>query len=98
MNRMVTVSTKVDKDSKESDTIVTFVWPEGIPAWCMAGFEAYATVKLQGRWRKAGQIPAKVTVNAVELAPGAKATVDPEAIIAALSPEQRAALLAKYAK
>ena len=96
MKREIVVSTKQDKDAQAKRTHLTINYPDGIPAWLLDGYEAFLVVKLQGQWRNKG-IPATLEVNAQDYAPGTRAKpMTVEEALAALTPEQRAALLAKY--
>lgn len=57
-------------------------------------------VKLQGQWRKDGIPSGDHTVKAVEYKPGTRAARKPadlKTLLAAMSPEDRAALLAQFA-
>ena len=96
MKREIAVSTKQDKDAPAKRTHLTINYPDGIPAWLLDGYESFLVVKLQGQWRNKG-IPAALEVNAQDYAPGTRAKpMTVEEALAALTPEQRAALLAKY--
>lgn len=96
MQREIVVSTKQDKDAPAKRTNITINYPDGIPAWLLDGYESFLVVKLQGQWRNKG-IPATLEVNAQDYAPGTRAKpMTVEEALAALTPEQRAALLAKY--
>lgn len=56
-------------------------------------------VKLQGNWRKNGIPAGDVEVKAVDYKPGTRAArtkQTPEQMLAALSPAERAALIAKF--
>lgn len=98
MQRSFDVSTKQDKDSPAKRTALKVNYPDGLPTWVMDGFDAYLTVRLQSSWRNKG-IPATLEVNAQDYAPGTRAKpMTAEEAFAALTPEQRQALIAKYAK
>lgn len=98
MKRTFDVSTKQDADSQPKVTKVTMTFPDGLPEWVMSGYEAFAVVKMQGNWRRKG-IPAVAEVNAQDLAPGTRAPAATlEQQVAALTPEQRQALIAKLSQ
>lgn len=65
------VSTKPAAGAQAKETILTIDWTGITEDQLKQGFAAYATVKIQGRWRKNG-IPAEETVRAVDLAPGTR--------------------------
>lgn len=92
------VSTKPDARSEAQVTMLTIDW-EGIsPEEIRAMAEQALVVKLQGNWRKNG-IPAEVTVKAADYKPGTRhAATGKGNILAAIekmTPEEKAALLAK---
>ena len=93
-----TVSTKPSKTGAEVKTKLTVNMgkPEVRDALALQAL----VVKVQGHWRKHG-IPAEVTINMDDFAPGtrhAAAPVDLKAAYAAMTPEQRKAFLAEVAK
>jgi hypothetical protein len=58
-------------------------------------------IEAQSDWRKAGSIPAEATITSAEYGPSAprakRGPVDVGSLLAKMSPEERAALLAKFA-
>ena len=95
-----TVSTRPSKGKPEVKTSLTVI-TEGVkPDVVMALAMQALVVKWQGHARKHG-IPAELTINMADYAPGtrhAAAPVDPKAAYAAMTPEQRKAFLAELAK
>lgn len=99
MNAITTreVSTKSDARAEAVTTKLTLNWEGMAPEEIRALAEQALVVKLQGKWRKDG-IPAEAEVKVVEHKVGVrspKAPVDIFAAINSMTPEQKAALLAK---
>ena len=92
----VVVSTKPSKDSVTSvKTSLNIDWDgctvEDLKSWAVQAL----VVKLQGGWRKNG-IPATLSIRALDHKPGTRsAGLTKEQLVAALSPEEKKALLAK---
>lgn len=100
MKRTVKCMTKKDKDAVASATIVTFDYEGVTMDDLMAGWEDQAVIKLQaGFRRKEGAVPASIEVRVKDMAKGRVAeVVTPDTIlanVATLTPEQRAAVIAK---
>lgn len=88
------VSTKLNKTAAAQVTNLTITG--GSPeTWRALGMQALV-VKLQGNWRKNG-IPTEFTCNVDEYVPGTRhaGTSDPLTLAAAMSPEEREALIEK---
>ena len=87
------VSTKKDKSSAEVETSLTINWDGATPEILKDMATSYLVIKWQGRARKHG-IPATATVKAVDFRPGARTPAPTMAeMVAALTPEQKAALV-----
>lgn len=95
MNTNLTVSTKADKNATAVDTALTLNW-EGMTEDDLRALAQQAlVVKLQGQWRKNG-IPTEATVNVVDHKVGTRAARQPGKVdINALTPEQKAELIAR---
>lgn len=101
MNDLITnttVNTRADKDSDAVETNLTINW-EGLTTEDIRAMAQQALiVKLQGAWRKNGIPSGDATINAVDYKVGvrqARKPTDLASQIAALSDEERAALIAK---
>jgi hypothetical protein len=91
------VQTKLDKDAVAERTNLTVDFTDCPQATLEHLATQHLVVRLQGAWRKSGSIPANFTAKVSEYAAGSRvASVSPEAAIAALTPEQRKELFAKY--
>jgi hypothetical protein len=97
MNTETTVSTKENKEATAVDTKLTLDW-EGMTEEDLRALAQQALiVKLQGSWRKNG-IPAEATVKVSEHKVGTRAARGPTdifALISKMSPEEKAAAIAK---
>ena len=92
-----TVDTKKDKDSPSKQTVFTIDWAGSTDAQLRAAAQAWLIVKRQGVWRSKA-IPATETVMFKDHAPGLRApAMTLEQQLAQLTPDERKALLAKYA-
>jgi type II secretory pathway component PulM len=93
------VSTRARKDAEAVTTKLTINW-EGIsPEEIRALAQQALIVKLQGKWREDG-IPQTIVVNAADYKIGVRAprrTLSLAEMLANLSPEERKALLEKFA-
>ena len=93
-----TIKTRAAAGGTAVVTNATFNWEGMTPEDVQALAQAALVVKLQAGWRK-GTIPeGDITVNAAEFKVGTrapKAPADIKTIVAKLSPEQRAALIAQ---
>lgn len=93
----IEVSTKADARAEATTTNLTIDWEGMSPEDVRALAQQALVVKLQSGWRKNG-IPDAVTVKAVEHKVGARQprkAPDLLALVGSLTPEQKAALLAK---
>jgi hypothetical protein len=92
------VDTKPSKDAESIKTNLTINW-EGMSQEDIVALAQQAlVVKLQGAWRKNGIPNGDFTVNATDYKVGTRAARKPAdlaTMIAALSPEEKAALLAR---
>jgi hypothetical protein len=100
MKRTVKCMTKKDKDGQAAPTLITFDYEGVTMDDLLAGWEDQAVIKLQSKFRRGeGAIPAAHQVRVKGMCAGRAAevvTVDTLAANAAtLTPEQRAALIAK---
>lgn len=100
MKRSVKCMTKKDKNGTAAPTNITFDYEGVTMEDLMAGWEDQATIKLQaGFRRKEGAVPAAIEVKVKDMAKGRVAEViTPDTIlanVATLTPEQRAAVIAK---
>ena len=98
MNTQTTIETKPSKDGEAVTTNLTINWDGMTEEDTRALAQQALIVKLQSGWRKNGIPAGDVTVNAVEYKVGVRAPRQPKdlaAMFAALSPEDKAAFLAK---
>lgn len=95
----IEVDTRPAAGAESVKTALTINW-EGMTEDDVRALAQQALiVKLQGAWRKNGIPAGEHTVNAADYKIGVRAKREPasiEAMMAKLSPEERAALLAKY--
>ena len=96
---MTKVETRPQAGQQAVETALTIDWSDMTPEDVQALAQQALIVKLQGKWRKEGIPNGECTVNAAEYkvgvrAPKTKQTL--EQMLAALSPEERAALVAKF--
>lgn len=98
-NGTFTVQTKLDARAAKTETRCTIDWSNAT----REDLEKLATKSLviaaQAEWRSAGVIPSEAVIDAHAYANPTRRPrkpADPAAIIAALSPEERAALFARF--
>lgn len=99
-NTNTKVTTKPSAGGEKVETNLTINWEGMTDADVQALAQQALIVKLQGGWRKHGIPTGDVTINATEYKVGTRAPKKPADIAAmfqALSPEEKAAFLAKYA-
>lgn len=95
-----TVSTRPAKDADAIETKLSINWDGMTDDDVQALAQQALIVKLQSNWRKNGIPAGDAEVNAVDFKVGVRAPRKPAdlaTMIAALSPEEKAALLAKLA-
>ena len=95
-----TVDTRPEAGAQAITTNITISWAGLTSDEVQQLAQQALIVKLQAKWRKDGIPSGDHTVNAVDYRPGVRAAKQPasvEKLIAAMSPEQRAMLLAKLA-
>ena len=96
-----TVRTKLDARSTEkTETAVTIDWSTISQEDLQKLAQKTIVIAAQSQWRAAGEIPAEATLNAADFAnPTRKprGPVDLKALLAKMSPEERAALLEQFA-
>lgn len=94
------VTTRVNAKAEKVTTAVTINW-ENISQEDMRKLASRTIIiAAQGNWREAGEIPAEATLDANDFAnPTRKprGPVDVKAMLAKMSPEERAAILAQFA-
>lgn len=93
----LTVKTKPDARAEAVETAVTIDWSKMEREDLIALAQQTLVIKLQGGWRKNG-IPTELSVDAADHKVGVRAPRKPADIatlIGKLSPEEKAALLAK---
>lgn len=98
MNTIVEVATRANKEAAEVVTNLTVNWDGMTEDDVRALAQQALIVKLQSSWRKSGIPEGDHTVAAVEHKVGSRAPRKPADVFAlaqALSPEQKAELLAK---
>jgi hypothetical protein len=98
MNTQTEVDTKPSKDAESIKTNLTIVWDGMSEDDVRALAQQALVVKLQSGWRKNGVPSGDFTVNASEFKVGSRAARKPAdvfSLVATLTPEQKAALLAK---
>ena len=90
------VSTKLNKSAEEKTTKLNISWDD-CPIETIKGLALQAlVVKLQGAWRRAGVIPADVSVAVKDHAPGTRGSpVSVESRVLALSEAEKKALIDK---
>lgn len=99
-NTVVEVDTRPSAGAEAVTTNLTIDWADMTPEDVQALAQQALVVKLQGQWRKHGIPAGDCTVKAADhkigvRAPKTKQTL--EQMLAALSPAERAALVAKFA-
>lgn len=99
-NTETKVETRTQAGQAPVETALTIDWTDMSAADVQALAQQALIVKLQGKWRKEGIPNGECTVKAADYkvgvrAPKTKQTL--EQMLAALSPEERAALVAKFA-
>lgn len=96
-----TVRTKLDARSTEkTETAVTIDWSTISQEDLQKLAQKTIVIAAQSQWRAAGEIPKEATLNAADFAnPTRKprGPVDLKALLAKMSPEERAALLEQFA-
>lgn len=96
-----TVRTKLDARSTEkTETAVTIDWSTISQEDLQKLAQKTIVIAAQSQWRAAGEIPAEATLNAHDFANPARkprGPVDVKALLAKMSPEDRAALLEQFA-
>lgn len=100
MNNTTTtnVETRPAAGAEAVTTNLTIKWDGLTPEEIQQLAQQALIVKLQAKWRKDGIPSGDHEVNAADYRPGVRAAKQPasvEKLIAAMTPEQRAALLAK---
>ena len=93
----LTVKTKPDARAEAVNTAVTIDWSNMNRDDLIAMAQQSIVIKLQSKWRKEG-IPSEANIDAAEYKVGVRAPRKPADIatlIGKLSPEEKAALLAK---
>ena len=97
----ITVRTKLDARSTEKvETAVTIDWSTISQEDLQKLAQKTIVIAAQSQWRAAGEIPTEATLNAADFAnPTRKprGPVDLKALLAKMSPEDRAALLEQFA-
>lgn len=100
MKTTTEVTTKPSAGAEGVTTNLTINW-EGMSEDDVRALAQQALiVKVQGQWRKDGIPAGDHTINAVDYKPGTRAARKPadlKTLLAAMSPEDRAALLAQFA-
>lgn len=94
------VKTKADARSEAVETDLTINWEGMEPEDIRALAQAHLIVKIQGDWRRNGIPAGEATVNAADYKIGVRKAPTKqtlEQMLSKLTPEERAALLAKYA-
>lgn len=95
----IEVDTRPQQGAESVKTTLTIDWTGCTEDDLRAMAQQALIVKLQGAWRKNGIPNGEHTVKASDYKVGVRAKREPasiESMLAALSPEDRAALLAKY--
>ena len=93
-----TIKTKANARAEAITTALTINWEGMEQADIIALAQQSLVIKLQSQWRNAEAIPTEATVNAADYKIGVRAPKKPAdvmALVNKLSPEERAALLAK---
>jgi DNA-directed RNA polymerase specialized sigma24 family protein len=97
----ITTKTKLaSNDANPVTTAVTIDWSNASEDDIKALAARTIVIAAQSQWRKDGSIPAEITLDAHEFANPTRAPRKPadlKAMLAKLSPEDRAALLAQFA-
>lgn len=100
LNTTTEVATKPAAGAEAVTTNLTINWAGMTDADLQALAQQALIVKAQGAWRKSGIPAGDFTLNAVDFKVGSRRAPQPKdlaTLIAALSPEEKAALLAKLA-
>lgn len=101
MNTTITeVATRPAAGAEAVTTNLTINWDGMTPDDIRALAQQALIVKVQGVWRKDGIPAGDHTINAVDYKPGTRAARKPadlKTLLAAMTPEDRAALLAQFA-
>lgn len=93
------INTRPEAGAEAVETKVTINWENMSQENIIALAQQSLVIKLQAEWRKDGIPAGEVEVDANDYRPGTRSERKPnlEALVAKLTPEQKAALLAKLA-